>query len=324
MADAAAEQLRRILLVLPALADDKAHPLAEVAARAGTDERTLLQDLRALVTRGSDEPAGFVESVQLAMDADSVRLDAPGFFRRPMGLSVLELEAIELGLATLRQEAPVEEHVTIDRARSRLGDALTTSTSDTDEQPAHAAHFGDIIRADPEARRIIERCVAGDRVVDLSYYGSRDPSAQERKARPFGLIHARGTWFLIGWCLKRNGLRVFRLDRITEARATDETFEPPAEFNLTDVVKGGRVLSADTDRTVTIRYSSRIARWIAEREDDATENDDGSADVTYFMPNEEWAVRHTLQYGAEAEVVEPEAVRVRVRQILNELRTPRA
>src|SRR5512140_226337 len=121
----AAAQLRRVLFALAKLDDDKAHPLADIAEAAGTDQATLLRDLRTLVERDGDEPAGYIDSVSLAVDATTVRLEAPGFFRRPMGLTRTELQALELGLATLRQEQPAEEHRTIESARARLAQAIT-------------------------------------------------------------------------------------------------------------------------------------------------------------------------------------------------------
>ena len=59
---------------------------------------------------------------------------------------------------------------------------------------------------------------------------------------------------------------------------------------------------------MTVRYSPRIARWIAEREEGDLA-DDGSFVVKHPLADTDWAVRHVLQYGPEAEVVEPAAVR---------------
>lgn len=317
-AETAAAQLKRILLALPALADDKAHALSEVAERAGTDEHTLLRDLRTLVTRNFDEPAGYVEPVQLALDARSVRLDAPGFFRRPMGLSVLELEALELGLAMLRQETPAEEHATIDRARDRLHRAISSIASDGDATLVRAAQLGAAEGRGGELQTI-QRCVAEHRVAELTYRGARDSEPHIRLVRPFGMVHARGSWYAVAWCLRDDGLRVFRLDRVVAARETDQTFDAPADFRLDSVLHGGRVVSSEAEESVTIEYSGRIARWIEEREQGAARTDEGSVRVEYPLHSEPWAVRHVLQYGSEARIVGPDAVRARVVSVLRSL-----
>ena len=61
-----------------------------------------------------------------------------------------------------------------------------------------------------------------------------------------------------------------------------------------------------------------MARWIAEREGLAQEAD-GSLVVEYPLADEEWALRHVLQYGAEAEVLAPVEVRTRVRERVQQM-----
>lgn len=61
-----------------------------------------------------------------------------------------------------------------------------------------------------------------------------------------------------------------------------------------------------------MRYSAGIARWIAERE--RVELDaDGSVTIDHPLADEDWGVRHVLQYGAEAEVISPPEIRALVR-----------
>ena len=61
-----------------------------------------------------------------------------------------------------------------------------------------------------------------------------------------------------------------------------------------------------------VKYSPRIARWIAEREEGETAGD-GSFVVDHPLADLDWAVRHVLQYGPEAEVLEPESVRAAIK-----------
>ena len=65
---------------------------------------------------------------------------------------------------------------------------------------------------------------------------------------------------------------------------------------------------SDTSRTMTVRYSPRVARWMAEREE-ATLAADGSLTIAHPLADDAWAVRHVLQYGPDAEVLEPASIR---------------
>ena len=60
--------------------------------------------------------------------------------------------------------------------------------------------------------------------------------------------------------------------------------------------------------TLRVRYSPKVARWIAEREGKPIDAD-GSLTLEHPLADTDWAVRHVLQYGPDAEVLEPAAVR---------------
>ena len=107
MSDTAAAQLRRILALIPECANEKAHSIDHLAALAGVDGKTLLRDVRALADR-FDDPAEFVEAVQIFVDGQQVRVVADHFLR-PMRLTLVELAALDLGLSLLRAERPPEE-----------------------------------------------------------------------------------------------------------------------------------------------------------------------------------------------------------------------
>ena len=68
------------------------------------------------------------------------------------------------------------------------------------------------------------------------------------------------------------------------------------------------MFSAESSDEITVRYSPRIARWIAEREDGEYEPD-GSFVVRHPLADLNWGVRHVLQYGADAEALNPPPLR---------------
>jgi predicted DNA-binding transcriptional regulator YafY len=59
---------------------------------------------------------------------------------------------------------------------------------------------------------------------------------------------------------------------------------------------------------MTVRYSPRVARWVAERQG-LTLAPDGSLTMEHPVADEAWAVRHVLQYGPDAEVLAPHSMR---------------
>ena len=317
----AAAQLRRLLLALPALADDRAHSLRDVAERVGTDVRTLREDLTTLVTRVTDDPGGYTEGVQLLIGADAVQLATPaGHFRRPMALSRVELHALELGLAALHHESPPDERAVLARARERLRKALAALPHEAvaESRSDRYVALGAESEAERVTRRELQRCIKARSIATIAYRsaGAADPGT--RRVEPLAVLWSRGAWYLVAWCERSEALRVFRLDRIASVTCGPDRFAPRGPFALESVLREGRVLVGGGDAVMRVRYSPRIARWIAERERVTTEAD-GSVVAEYPLLDLEWGVRQALRYGPDAEVVAPEELREAVVARLREI-----
>lgn len=307
-ATTAAEQLRRLLLILPALADDQAHPLSEIAARVGSNEATVRRDLRALVLRDAPEPAGFTEGVSLMLGADAVQFQTTaGHFRRPMALTLTELRALELGLAMIALEVPPDERDAIARARQRL-ERLLTESLDRDEADLRLASLGAERESARGFRHTLQECIRDRHIAEIGYRNAMSDADTARRVRPLGVVWARGHWYLVAWCERSDGLRVFRFDRISAVLRTGDGFAPAEGFSLESVLRDGRVLVGGEGAPARIRFSPNIARWIAEREQ-GTQHPDGSFTVEVTSFQEEWAIRHVLRYGPDAVIESPPALR---------------
>ena len=92
----------------------------------------------------------------------------------------------------------------------------------------------------------------------------------------------------------------------------------PAAWSLDAVIRDGRVFMNKDAVTARIRYSPKIARWIAEREGQPLAKD-GSLTLEHPLADPAWAVRHVLQYGPDAEVLEPESLRKGVQERLKQM-----
>ena len=319
MTDAAEAQLRRVLAMVPQLADDEEHGIEELAQELGVSRETLLADLAALVER-YDDPGGFTaEGVALLIENERVLLTSP-YFRRPMRLTASELSALELGLAMLEAERPPEEHRAIGVARDRVRAAMAVL-------PAHAqaddpnARAGALVNDTTSAAHLslARQAADGHRKLRIDYRRGDGQASGARVIHPFGVVAASGAWYLVAHCERSAQVRVFRADRVEKAEVLGETFVVPESFSLDTVVRDGRVLAVDPPAaTMLVRYSPAIARWIAEREG-RTLASDGSLTLEHPLADLSWAVRHVLQYGADAEVLEPSTVRAEIRARLRSM-----
>lgn len=77
----------------------------------------------------------------------------------------------------------------------------------------------------------IEDCVAHGRTVSIHYRKPHEESVVERNVDPYGLIHWRERWYVVGFCHLRREARIFRVDRMQACNATNEMFVPPDGFS---------------------------------------------------------------------------------------------
>jgi len=303
--DTAAAQLRRLLHVIPRIADGREHPISRLARIAGVgDNRQLIADLESLVDR-FDMPGGFVEGVQVWIDGKTVSV-VSDHFRRPMRLTMPELCALQLGLAVLRSERPPAEHAVFERTLERLRRIITVLPQNSAQEDIRAARLD--APGDRTHLAAIRKALAAQHRIRLEYRGGSAHSSTWRTVCPYGILFASGAWYVAAHCDSSNGLRFFRLDRIEATESTEEPYAIPPEFSLDSIARNGQVLDGTPITTMQVRYSARIARWIAER-DEMTLESDGTLVVDHPVHDVEWAIRHVLQYGPDAEIVAPPEMR---------------
>ena len=97
-----------------------------------------------------------------------------------------------------------------------------------------------------------------------------------------------------------------------EAKLLGQDFRPQVLFQ--PIRQPEELLRADERVTAKVAFSPRIARWLKERYPDGRETGDGRYVVIFKVADAAWFVREVLQYGAEAEVLEPEGLREAVRR----------
>src|SRR5690606_25231288 len=204
---------------------------------------------------------------------------------------------------------PPDHHAALHGARDRLHKALATfPDSEADPATTHHGSFGQEAEETRRIRRELQHCIRERRIATILYRSAAQAEDGQRRVYPLGVVWSRGMWYLVAWCERNAGLRVFRFDRIAAATSEPERFASINGFALDTVLRDGRVLVGDAGTPMRVRYGPRIARWIAEREGTAIA-DDGSTTIELEAITEDWAVRHVLRYGPDAEILEPAALR---------------
>ncbi|HEY9227249.1 MAG TPA: WYL domain-containing protein [Gemmatimonadaceae bacterium] len=314
----AGERLQRFLRLMPLVVDKGDVPFTHVESMAGMDALTLLDDLRALTERDDEPPPGHVEAVRIFFEPDSVSVESP-HFARPIRITLPELCALELGLAILGASVSASERDVIDRARARVRRAIVSMP---ETEARNDLWYASGPRTPNEKTLEVLRSSAATATKAQIVYRRGDSSeSTERIVHPYAVLPVRGAWFLVAHCERAGGTRFFRVDRVQSAKKLDQAFAPTDVIlsEAKDLLLGGeRALSASVADRLVVRYSPRIARWIAEREEGES-GEDGSFVVSHPLADDAWAVRHVLQYGSEAEVLAPSRIRERLAETLRQM-----
>ena len=313
------ERLQRLLMTFPLMADEPGLTLEQLAQRVGTTTKVLTKDFASL--ERYDVPAGWVDTVQVYIERGQASMQS-SHFKRPQRLNRPEMLALDLGLGMLQRELPVDEQGSIAATRQQL-QALTVRrpASMTDGSRREDGVAVEPARESELARlAVLQTALEQRRVVVLQYQRPDQSSPESRRVRAYALVRADAHVYLVAWCERAAAMRVFRLDRVSGATATTDRYDVPDDFSLTQVLQQGGVFTRDerVDETLVVRYSARVARWIAERSHTPVA-EDGTVTVSYPLADEAWAVRHVLQYGPDAVVVSPTSVREKVMAVLDDL-----
>jgi proteasome accessory factor C len=87
----------------------------------------------------------------------------------------------------------------------------------------------------------LETAISKQRTIKFAYRAMTSGKSNERTVNPYGLLHDRGVWYVVGADLDRDAIRTFRVSRIRGdirfATRRERDFRVPAEFDI-DVYRG--------------------------------------------------------------------------------------
>ncbi len=304
MADRAADVLTRVLELMALASRPGGIEIDDAAERLDLSRDRLLDDLRLVAVREYYHPPGWTQDVRIEIGGETIEVSSGGRFDRPPGLSQWEALALALALRTAAHDRPAGERTEMLDLAMRL-DRDLASVPGEELWPTISMEDG----SDEEGLRGLLVTAIEERArCRIRYLRPDDQAPTDRSIDPYRLAFAHGNWFVIGYCDRRGSVRVFRLDRILEVSVTGDTFDLPEHLELDGFIDGGRVFSATQTVSATVRYSPRVEPWIREH-GPVRETPGGGVVVDFEVADPSWIVRHVLQYGPDAELLEPEDLR---------------
>ncbi|MFC9895244.1 helix-turn-helix transcriptional regulator [Nocardia sp. NPDC127579] len=183
------------------------------------------------------------------------------------------------------------------------------------------ARWGQHDRTRPATVTLLQQAVVERRRVRIDY--ERSGQRTQRLADPWGLIDKDAVWYLIAGT--ERGKRTFRVDRIAAAQLTDETFDRPADFDLSaawDAVVG-EMEQRRAATAATVLISAELLPVLQHQQGRHCEVDgpvpDGRVQVRVTAPTPNMVARQLAGWAPDIEVLGPEPVRAELLRLGHEL-----
>lgn len=304
----------RIVAILIQLQSKKIVKAQELADRFQVSLRTIYRDIRTLESSGVPiaSEAGVGYSIM-----DGYRLPPIMFTREEAGSFVaaekLMQKFTDKTLGAYHESAMFKVKSVL---KGKEKDWISALESQVFVNSTQALFNEDI----PDALEILFESIAEKKQVFLKYHSMESENPSERNIEPVGLFHENNYWYVLGYCHHRKDYRQFRTDRMLGVKRTSIPFslvhgsldDHRSKHEETEKIKV-RIL---VDKAI-VRYMKSGARYyglVSEvPKKDKVEMTFMTADIENAFP------RWYIMFGDYGQIVEPEKLKTRVKDLLDKM-----
>lgn len=157
-------------------------------------------------------------------------------------------------------------------------------------------------------------------VIEYCKYSSKE--AERLTLRPYAVKESAKRWYMIAYCIERQGLRVYGLDRVQSLEITDRSYKMPQGFDVDELfaTSFGIYLPEQRAQKIVFRASGKEAKYLRDLplHSSQCEEESGQDHVTFSIfvcakdKNGKFyndLIMEFCRYGSRIEVLSPEDVR---------------
>jgi len=169
-------------------------------------------------------------------------------------------------------------------------------------------------RKNPRHFQAVAHAVLQRHRLKIDYYNRERDETSHREISPQRLAHYRDNWYLDAWCHGKKCLRIFAVECIRAVEPLTKPAKTVAESTLNrELASSYGIFAGQPHAIAVLRFTAKRARWVAEEiwhpEQQSRWLEDGRYELRLPYSDDRELLMDILKYGADVEVVAPEALR---------------
>lgn len=290
-------KIDRLIGIISILQQNKKVTAPYLAEKFEVSRRTINRDIEDICRAGIP-----IVTTQGANGGISIM---EGFNLDTSVLTTDELEAIFTGLKSL-DSISITSHT--DRLSNKIKGKDSENYISDNIRIDLSSYYKDSLAAKIE---LLKKAIKQKRLVSFHYYYNK--GEEDKLIEPYQIVFKWSSWYIFGFCTRRQDFRMFKLNRLWNLNITETDFTPRKipDHNLDE-----NVTNADDYIITAIFDSSLKYRLIDEYSIGCyTELDDGRLLFKQGFSNKDYMISWLLGFGDKVEVVEPKEIREEIIRI---------
>ena len=159
--------------------------------------------------------------------------------------------------------------------------------------------------------------------LNINHFSRQNGKTTAREVSPQRLVHYRDNWYLDAWCHMRGDLRSFSVDAMSGIAVIDAPAQEVTASEIDAYTGAGYGIFSGVPITwAKLKFTPERARWVAGEIWHPMQESHTALDGSYVLSlpysDDRELVGDILRFGGEVEVIEPAALRSRVKRALHE------
>lgn len=294
-------QIQRLYAMTHYLLANRMSTAAELAQRFDVSIRTIFRDIDVLSSAG-------IPVYTLQGTGGGIFID-DNFVLSRATLTIEEQKRILLSLSSFAVTGQEDLRFLLEKLsglfQNQPSDMIEVDLSRWGRTEADQDTFNNILSA-----------ISGNRMLSFSYV-NMNMVHSDKTVCPIKLLYKSQAWYLKGYCQKKLAYRMYKIHRMSKVKLKETTFDP----NELSARESNRIEPASFVMIPLVLKCSATAahRLYEDFHESQFSLEHGSYILKTEVPDTPWLYGFILSFGSEAEVIEPQSLRSKVRQMAKEL-----